>query len=111
MNGSGAYGWLLLGLAVVLELTGTLSMKLSHGFTRLWPSVAMFICYAASFTSLNFALKYMQLSVAYAIWSGVGIVLIAVAGWLMFKQPLSGLSLFWMSIIITGVVGLNMSVK
>ncbi|GBF73535.1 QacE family quaternary ammonium compound efflux SMR transporter [Paenibacillus sp. 598K] len=104
-------GWLLLGVAILLELSGTVSMKLSGGFTRLWPSIAMFICYGISFTSLNFALNYMSVSVAYATWSGVGIALIAIAGVLLFDERLSLVSMLWIGVIIIGVVGLSMSTK
>ena len=104
-------GWIFLGLAILLELSGTVSMKLSAGFTKLWPSITMFICYGISFTSLNFALNYMSMSVAYATWSGVGIALIAVAGIWFFDERLSLVSVMWICVIITGVVGLSMSAK
>lgn len=65
-------GWLFLALAIVLELSGTVSMKLSDSFTRLVPSVLMFAFYGASFTFLNFALGYMKVSTVYAVWSGGG---------------------------------------
>ncbi|MFS0725702.1 DMT family transporter [Paenibacillus sp. 1P07SE] len=104
-------GWVFLGLAILLELSGTVSMKLSEGFTRLWPSVLMFVFYGISFTSLNFALNYMSISVAYATWSGVGIALIAVAGIWLFDERLSLASVIWICVIIMGVVGLSMSAK
>ncbi|TVX96453.1 DMT family transporter [Cohnella terricola] len=104
-------GWVFLGLAIALELSGTVSMKLSEGFTRLWPSIFMFVFYGTSFTCLNFALHYMNVSVAYAIWSGVGIVLIALAGYFLFAERLPLSSLLWMFVIIVGVIGLNISAK
>lgn len=86
-------------------------MKLSAGFKHIVPSVLMFMFYGASFTSLNFALQYMNVSTAYAIWSGVGIVLITIIGYSVFKDQLNVASLLWMAVIIIGVIGLNMSSK
>jgi small multidrug resistance pump len=111
MKGEGVSGWLYLLLAIGLELAGTISMKYSAGFTRLWPSVLMFVCYGASFTFLNFALRHMVVSLAYAVWSGVGIVLITLAGSVLFKQHLTWASVIWIGVIVAGVVGLNISVN
>jgi small multidrug resistance pump len=104
-------GWLFLLLAIVLEFSGTVSMKLSNGFARWLPSMLMFIFYGASFTLLNYSLKYMKISIVYATWSGIGIVLISLAGALLFQEKLSVPSILWMLIIVVGVVGLNMSIK
>lgn len=103
------WGWLFLGLAIVLEWSGTLSMKWSESFTRLVPSVLMFVCYGASFTSLNYALGYMEVGTAYAIWSGIGIVLVALTGYFMFQEKLSPASIMWIAVIVVGVIGLNAS--
>lgn len=84
-------------------------MKLSAGFKLLLPSILMFLFYGASFTCLNFALKYINVSTAYAIWSGVGIMLITIIGLAVFKDKLSLASLLWIGVIIIGVIGLNMS--
>ena len=99
--------WLLLSLAIVLEVSGTTSMKLSQGFTRPLPSVLLFVCYGLSFTALNFALKHIDVSVAYAIWSGVGTTLITLIGIWWFKEPVTALKLVSIGLIIVGVVGLN----
>ena len=104
-------GWLFLALAIVLELSGTVSMKLSDSFTRLVPSVLMFLFYGASFTCLNFALVYMKVSTVYAVWSGIGIVLISVAGGILFQEKLSVPSILWIGVIVLGVIGLNLSGK
>ncbi|CAM4309238.1 small multidrug resistance pump [Paenibacillus endophyticus] len=111
MKADTGWGWTFLLLAIVLELTGTVSMKYSAGFSRFWPSVLMFVFYGASFTMLNFALAYMNVSVAYAIWSGIGIILITLASFIMFHEKLPVASLLWIGLIVVGVVGLNMSVK
>lgn len=100
--------WVLLTLAILLEVSGTTSMKLSQGFTRTLPSVLLFVFYALSFTSLNFALKTIDVSVAYAIWSGVGTTLITVIGIWWFKEPITVLKIVSIALIIVGVVGLNL---
>lgn len=102
-------GWIWLFFAIILEVSGTVSMKLSAGFQHLLPSILMFLFYGASFTCLNFALQHMNVSTAYAIWSGVGIMLITIIGYLAFKEQLSLVSLLWIGVIIIGVIGLNMS--
>ena len=79
--------WFYLAGAIVLEAAGTTSMKLSHGFTKLVPSILIFLFYAASFVALTFALKGIDVSLAYAIWSGIGTVIIATIGILYFQEP------------------------
>lgn len=101
--------WLFLATAIAFEVSGTVSMKLSEGFTKLVPSVLMFVLYAASFAALAVALKKIDVSIAYAIWAGVGTALIAIIGILYFKEPVSVLKGFSIFLIIAGVVGLNMS--
>ncbi|MFF2481687.1 DMT family transporter [Paenibacillus sp. NPDC058071] len=111
MKEGGGIGWLFLSMAILLELLGTMSMKWSESFTRLLPSILMFIFYGASFTSLNYTLGYMNVSTVYAIWSGVGIVLISLAGYFIFQEKLSIVSVCWIAVIVIGVIGLNMSSK
>jgi len=101
--------WLALAVAIVLEVSGTVSMKLSDGFTKLLPSLLIFVFYGASFAVLTLALKKIDLGVAYAVWAGVGTALIAVVGILYFKEPLSALKVFSVFLIIAGVIGLNLS--
>ena len=98
----------LLG-AIVLEVCGTTSMKLSQGFTRLWPSILIFVFYGLSFTLLTVVLKKIEVSIAYAIWSGVGTALIATLGILYFKDSLTLLKLVSLALVILGVIGLNLS--
>jgi small multidrug resistance pump len=101
--------WFFLACAIVLELAGTISMKLSQGFTRLVPSVLIFVFYPASFALLTLALKRIEISVAYAVWSGVGTFLIATIGILFFRETATALKLISILLIIAGVVGLNLS--
>ena len=101
--------WMILSLAIALEVAGTTSMKLSEGFTRTIPSILIFVFYAASFVALTFALKKIDLSIAYAIWAGAGTALITAIGILWFKEPATAIKLLSILLIIAGVVGLNLS--
>ena len=100
--------WFFLAGAIVLEVAGTTAMKLSEGFTRLAPSVLIFVFYAASFVALTFALKKIEVSVAYAVWSGIGTALIAAIGILYFREEATALKFISLLLIIIGVVGLNL---
>jgi len=102
-------GWLYLIVAIVFEIAGTTSMKLSEGFTRLTPSVLIFVCYAISFINLTLCLRYMDVSIAYAVWSGLGTALIAAIGFLWFKEPLTAVKIVSLLLIIVGVIGVNLS--
>ena len=100
--------WLALAGAIVLEVSGTVSMKLSDGFANLVPSILIFVFYFASFAVLAIALKKIDVGVAYAIWAGLGTALIAVVGVIYFKEPFSILKGFSILLIIAGVIGLNL---
>lgn len=100
--------WLFLAAAIALEVAGTTSMKLSQGFSRLLPSVLLFVLYAASFAALTLALKKIEVSVAYAVWAGVGTALIATIGMVYFRESVTPLKLVSLSLIVLGVVGLNL---
>jgi small multidrug resistance pump len=93
----------------VLEVSGTTSMKLSQGFTKMLPSGLMFLFYGLSLPVLTLALKRMDVSVAYAVWSGLGTALIATVGVLWLKEPLSTMKVVSLMLIILGVIGLNLS--
>ena len=82
--------YLYLAVAIVFEVIGTSALKASDTFTRLVPSLVTLTAYAVSFTFLALSLRAIPVGIAYAIWAGVGIVLIALVGWLWFKQPLDG---------------------
>jgi small multidrug resistance pump len=101
--------WFFLIGAIALEVAGTTSMKLSEGFTKLVPSVLLFVFYVASFVALTLALKKIEVSVAYAVWAGVGTALIAAIGILYFREAVTALKLVSLGFIIVGVVGLNLS--
>jgi small multidrug resistance pump len=101
--------WLYLSGAILLEVAGTTSMKLSEGFTKVVPSVLLFVFYGAAFTLLSFALRKIDVSVAYAIWSGAGTAIVAVIGILVFREGISAWKLISLTLIVVGVVGLNLS--
>ena len=101
--------WLILTATIILEVIGSTMMKLSNGFTLFWPSVAVFVCYSLSLIGLTIVLKTIDLSVAYAIWCGVGIALVALIGIFYFKEPLTAQRVASLLLIIVGVVGLQLS--
>lgn len=103
--------WALLALTIVFEVAGTTFMKLSNGLTQLWPSVGVFVCYAAALGGLTLALKSIELSVAYAIWSGAGTALTAAIGILWFKEPATALKLASLGLVVAGIVGLQLSAE
>ena len=100
--------WIILSVAIVLEVAGTNCMKLSQGFSRLIPSVLIFVFYGLSFVGLTIALKKIDVSIAYAVWAGIGTALIAVIGIVYFKESLTLVKVLSLLLIITGVVGLNL---
>jgi small multidrug resistance pump len=102
-------GYFLLFIAIVMEVCGTTCMKLSAGFTRLVPSVLIFVFYALAFVVFTRVLKYMEVSIAYAIWAGLGIVLIGVIGMVHFQESVSAMKLACMAMVIAGSVGLSLS--
>ncbi len=101
--------WVYLAIAIILEVAGTTAMKLSEGFTKLMPSVAMGVFYIASLSVLTLALKRIDMSIAYAIWAGIGTSLITIIGIIYFKEPVTLLKTLSIVLIIIGVVGLNLS--
>ncbi len=99
--------WMLLSVAIALEVAGTTCMKLSHGFTNLVPSVAMFAFYGMAFACNTFATKTLDLSITYAVWSGVGTIATACIGIFYFKEAATTLKLVSISFIVMGVFGLH----
>jgi small multidrug resistance pump len=101
--------WLYLTLAILSEVAGTTCMKLSEGFTKSAPSLLMWLFYGVCFYFLTLSLKKIDVSVAYAIWSGLGTALIAAVGVLYFREPVSALKIAGVVAIIGGVAALNLS--
>lgn len=96
-------------LAGGFEVFWAYGLKCSLGFTRLWPSVFTILGMTASFYFLSLALKNLPLGTAYAIWTGIGTVGTAVLGILLFKEPRSIAGVFFIFLIITGIIGLKLS--
>lgn len=103
--------YLYLSVAIVAEVIATTALRASDGFTQLWPSVISIAGYVVAFYFLSLTLKTMPVGVAYAIWSGVGIVLISLAGWLIYKQLLDLPAIVGMGLIMAGVVVINLFSK
>lgn len=91
-------------VAVIFETIGTTALQASQQFTKLGPSLIVIVSYAAAFYLLALTLKYMPVGVMYAIWSGSGIVLIALIGWVVFRQTLDWPAILGMTLILAGIV-------
>ena len=99
--------WLLLTIAIIAEVVGTSALKASAGFTRLAPSAVVVLGYAVAFYCLSLVLKTIPVGVAYAIWSGLGIVLITGVAWVVYDQEIDLAAAVGMGLIVAGVVVLN----
>ena len=106
-GGQEALQYLYLMIAVVFEVSGTMLLPLSQNFTRLMPTVALIGCYSASFYFLTLALNTMPIAVVYATWSGLGIFLITVFGYLVFQQSLEWRAILGLLMIVCGVILVN----
>lgn len=104
-------GYLYLIAAVFAETIGTSALQASQQFSRLWPSVTVVVAYAISFYLLGIALKYIPVGIAYAIWSGFGIVFIAIIGYFVFRQKLDLPAVLGMGLIILGIIVINLFSK
>ena len=101
--------WLYLLFAILFEVAGTTAMKLSEGFTKTMPSIAMTLFYILSLVMLTLTLKKIDVSIAYAIWSGLGTALIAGIGIILFGESLTPMKIASIALIILGVIGLQLS--
>jgi small multidrug resistance pump len=103
--------WLFLSIAIISEVMATSALKSSNGFTQLWPSLVVVAGYAAAFFFLSLTLRTIPVGIAYAIWSGAGIVLITLIAWLFLGQALDGPAIVGLALIVAGVVVLNVFSK
>jgi len=101
--------WLWLVLAIVLEVSGTMCLKWSAGFTRWLPTILIVVFYSGSFAALVMALKRIELGIAYAVWSAVGTTLIVVLGIVLFKESATLIKFFGIALVAIGVVLLHLS--
>ena len=103
--------WLYLAIAIVSEVFATSALKASMGFTRLVPSVIVIVGYGSAFYFLSLTIRTIHLGIAYAIWSGVGVVLISIAGWLLYDQKLDLAAIVGIALITAGCLVLNIFSK
>ncbi|HEV2566258.1 MAG TPA: multidrug efflux SMR transporter [Microvirga sp.] len=94
--------------AIVSEVVATSALKAAEGFTRFWPSAVVIVGYGVAFYCLSLTMRTIPIGIAYAIWSGVGIVLIALVGVLLYRQPLDAPALIGMALILAGVLVINL---
>lgn len=99
--------WIYLTIAIVSEVIATSALKAAEGFTRWVPSLIVVAGYASAFYFLALTLRVIPLGVAYAVWSGAGIVLISVAGWIIYRQSLDLPAIIGIALIVAGVFVLN----
>ncbi|MFN6567712.1 multidrug efflux SMR transporter [Dendronalium sp. ChiSLP03b] len=99
--------WIYLVLAIIFEVSGTTCMKLSEGFTKIIPSILIFVFYGICFSFLTLSLKRLEISVAYSVWSGLGTTLIASIGIICFRESMTVMKFISITLIIIGVIGLN----
>lgn len=100
--------WLLLAAAILFETIGTTALKASDGFTRLAPSALVVVAYGISFWLLALVLRTIPVGIAYAIWSGLGIVFISGIGYLLFNQRLDAAALIGIALIVAGIGVINL---
>jgi len=100
--------YLLLLIAVLFETFGTSCLQASQQFTRLWPSLGVLVGFAGAFYFLVQVLKYLPLGITYAMWSGLGILLITLAGWLIFGQKLDPAGALGIALIIAGILVIHL---
>ena len=101
--------WIFLSVAILFEVAGITMLKLSRGFAEMWPSVGVFVFYVCSAAAVILALRRLELSVAYAIWSGVGTALTAMIDFAYFREPLTLIKLASLALVVLGVVGLSLA--
>ena len=100
--------WMYLGVAIVAEVVATSALKESNGFARLVPSIVVVVGYIVAFYSLGLALRSIPIGIAYAIWAGLGIVLVAGIGWIVFGQRLDAWAIVGMALVIAGIAVMNL---
>ena len=103
--------WLALAIAIVAEVIGTTALKASNEFTRLWPSFIVVVGYGTAFYFMSISMRVLPVGVMYAIWSGMGIVLVSIIGWVVYKQTLDVPAMIGMGLIIAGAIVINVFSK
>ncbi|MBE9059052.1 MULTISPECIES: multidrug efflux SMR transporter [Sphaerospermopsis] len=101
--------WFYLIIAILFEVSGTICMKLSQEFTKLFPSVFIFVFYGLCLTFLTLSLRKLEVSIVYAVWAGLGTVLISIIGIVWFRESFTLMKFVSIVLIIVGVISLNLS--
>lgn len=101
--------WWYLGVAITFGVLGTTSMKLSHGLKKWKPSVCLILFYLFSFAALTLALEGIDISIVYAIWSGIGTVFVAIIGYFIFEEKISIKKVLSLFLIVLGVFGIHLT--
>jgi small multidrug resistance pump len=99
--------WFALSIAIVAEVAATSALKSTEEFTRLWPSILVIAGYGIAFYFMTLSLRGLPVGIMYAIWAGVGIVLVALLGWALYRQPLDVPAILGIALIIAGVIVIN----
>jgi small multidrug resistance pump len=101
--------WIILFFAILFEVAGTLMLKFTDGMTKLWPTVLMFAFYLLSLFGLSIAVKRIPVGVAYAVWSGIGTMVVAVGGVIWLKEEVTLLRVASTLLVVIGVAGLYLT--
>lgn len=104
-------GWLFLALTIISEVSGTTMMKLSEGYTKLIPSILSVFFYISTLAFMTFTLKHLGIGITYALWSGIGIVLVTIIGFFLFNETISFQKSLFIVLILVGAVGLKLSTQ
>jgi small multidrug resistance pump len=103
--------YIYLAAAIVAEVIATSALAKTNGFTSLWPSLVSIAFYGIAFFLLSLVTRVMPVGIVYAVWSGAGIVLVALAGWLIFGQKLDAAAMIGLAMILAGVLIINLLSK
>lgn len=103
--------WIYLALAITAEIFATSALKATNGFTCALPSIAVILGYSLSFYWLSLALRTIPVGIAYALWSGIGVVVVAAIGWLLYDQKLDSAAIVGLAMILGGVLVINLLSK
>lgn len=103
--------WLALAIAIIAEVIATSTMKSTNEFTRFWPSLVVVLGYGTGFYFMTISMRVLPIGIMYAIWSGVGILGVSLMGWVIYRQALDIPAIIGMSLIVAGVVVINVFSK
>ena len=103
--------WLYLAIAIACEVVATSALKATEGFTRWQPSALVVLGYGLAFFFLSLTLRSIPVGIAYAIWAGAGVVLVSIAGWLLYQQALDLAAILGIGLIVAGVLVINLYSK